>query len=131
MVPTLWIALEEMPLTVNGKLDRKALPEPDGTMLSTRTYIAPRNEIEEQLVTIWQKLLGVEKIGVHDNFFELGGHSLLATRLVSMINKELEIEVEIVDIFEFDCIEQLANYIGVISLNKIENEDEYVTTINI
>ncbi|WP_083629583.1 non-ribosomal peptide synthetase [Tenacibaculum agarivorans] len=131
MIPMIWVALDTIPLTSNGKLDRKALPEPDGTLLSTREYVAPRNEIEEQLVAIWQELLGVDKIGVYDNFFELGGHSLLATRLVSMVNKALDIKIEIVDIFEFDCIEQLANYIGVISLNKIEDEDEYVTTISL
>ncbi|SEB35185.1 amino acid adenylation domain-containing protein [Tenacibaculum sp. MAR_2009_124] len=131
MVPTIWIALDAMPLTSNGKLDRKSLPDPDGSMFSTREYVAPRTEIEEQLVAIWQELLGLEKVGVYDNFFELGGHSLLATRLISIVNKELDIKIEIVDIFEFDCIEQLANYIGVISLNKIEDEDEYVTTISL
>ncbi|CAL2107141.1 hypothetical protein T190115A13A_320001 [Tenacibaculum sp. 190524A02b] len=112
MVPTLWIELEEMPLTVNGKLDRKALPEPDGSMLSTKEYVAPRNETEEKLVTIWQKLLGVEEIGVYDDFFELGGHSLLATRLVSLTRKELGKEIAIRDIFEYNTISDLGLYIS-------------------
>ncbi|CAM1366015.1 amino acid adenylation domain-containing protein [Tenacibaculum xiamenense] len=108
MVPMLWIALEEMPLTANGKIDKKSLPEPDTSQLSTREYVAPRDEIEEQLVAIWQELLGVEKIGVNDDFFELGGHSLLATRLVSLIRKELEREIAIRDVFEYTTIASLA-----------------------
>ncbi|WP_035089086.1 non-ribosomal peptide synthetase, partial [Aquimarina muelleri] len=92
MVPTVWVEMEVMPLTNNGKLDKKALPEPDGSESSAKTYVAPESEIEVQLVEIWQDLLGLENIGIHDNFFELGGHSLLATRLVSKIRKELSIE---------------------------------------
>ncbi|WP_173965704.1 non-ribosomal peptide synthetase, partial [Flavobacterium collinsii] len=75
MIPMIWVELEEMPLTSNGKLDRKALPDPDSSDLSTKEYVAPRTETEQQLVQIWENLLGVEKVGVHDNFFELGGHS--------------------------------------------------------
>ncbi len=112
MVPTLWIALEEMPLTVNGKLDKKALPEIDGSVLSSKEYVAPRNETEEKLAIIWQKLLGIEKIGVYDDFFELGGHSLLATRLVSLIRKDLEKEIAIREVFEYTTIADLALYIS-------------------
>ncbi|WP_173964098.1 AMP-binding enzyme, partial [Flavobacterium collinsii] len=79
MVPMIWVELAELPLTSNGKLDRKALPDPDSSDLSTKEYVAPRTETEQQLAQIWENLLGVEKVGVHDNFFELGGHSLLAT----------------------------------------------------
>ena len=111
MVPTLWIELNEMPLTSNGKIDKKALPTPDGITMSTAIYVAPRNETEEQLVAIWQELLGIEKIGVHDNFFELGGHSLLATRMVSLIRKELEVEVAIRDIFEHITISSLGLHV--------------------
>ncbi|CAM1366010.1 non-ribosomal peptide synthase/polyketide synthase [Tenacibaculum xiamenense] len=112
MVPTLWVELEKMPLTVNGKLDKKALPGIDGSILSTKEYVAPRNETEEKLVEIWQQLLGIEKIGVYDDFFELGGHSLLATRLVSLIRKDLEKEIAIREIFEYTSIADLALYIA-------------------
>ncbi|CAL2088803.1 non-ribosomal peptide synthase/polyketide synthase [Tenacibaculum sp. 190524A02b] len=115
MVPALWVQLEEMPLTVNGKLNRKVLPEPDSSMLSTKEYVAPRNETEAQLVAIWQELLGVEKIGVHDDFFELGGHSLLATRMVSLIRKELEKEIAIREVFEYTTIENLSLYVKTLS----------------
>ncbi|MFC5044315.1 amino acid adenylation domain-containing protein [Aquimarina hainanensis] len=111
MVPMIWVFLEEMPLTNNGKLDKKALPDPDTASLSTITYVAARNEQEETLVTIWQDLLQVEKIGVHDNFFELGGHSLLATRLVSVLRKSLSLEVAIKDVFLYPTIADLGRYL--------------------
>ncbi|WP_126651527.1 non-ribosomal peptide synthetase [Chryseobacterium aureum] len=111
MVPRLWVELDEMPLTSNGKLDRKALPDIDSSALSTKAYIAPRTETEERLAVIWQELLGVEKVGIHDNFFELGGHSLLATRLVSMIRKELDVEVTIRDVFVHTTIGNLGSHL--------------------
>ncbi|WP_340203802.1 phosphopantetheine-binding protein, partial [Ascidiimonas sp. W6] len=101
------------------------------SLLSSQPYVAPRNLTEQTLVTIWQKLLGVEQIGVHDNFFELGGHSLLATRLVSMIRKELDMEISIKNIFQFNTIEELANSIRVISLNQLKNDKEQITIIKI
>ncbi|WP_164723270.1 non-ribosomal peptide synthetase [Chryseobacterium aureum] len=111
MVPRLWVELEAMPLTSNGKLDRKALPDIDSSALSAKTYVAPGTETEQRLAVIWQELLGVEKVGIHDNFFELGGHSLLATRLVSTIVKEFETEILIKDVFNFVNIGELATYI--------------------
>ncbi|WP_143569680.1 non-ribosomal peptide synthetase, partial [Tenacibaculum agarivorans] len=98
MVPLIWVELDAMPLTPSGKLDRKALPEPEGSLLSTKEYVAPRNETEEQLVSIWQDILGVEQIGIHDNFFELGGHSLLVVQLISRLQKS-GIHVAVKDIF--------------------------------
>ncbi|MDO5977225.1 non-ribosomal peptide synthetase/type I polyketide synthase, partial [Flavivirga jejuensis] len=112
MVPQLWIELTSMPLTSNGKLNRKALPEPDGSQLSKQEYVEPRDEIEAQLVDIWKALLGIEKIGVYDNFFELGGHSLLATRLVSMIRNKLAIEITIKSVFEHVTISELGVHIS-------------------
>ncbi|WP_262487635.1 non-ribosomal peptide synthetase [Flavobacterium tructae] len=112
MVPQLWVALDTMPLTDNGKLDKKALPDPDGSELSSKEYVAPRNETEEKLVAIWQNLLGVERVGIHDDFFELGGHSLLATRLVSMIRKELSKEIEIADVFAYTTISDLETHLS-------------------
>ena len=87
MIPTTWVELGEMPLTNNGKIDRKALPEPDNSGLSGSAYVAPRTETERQLAEIWQDLLGIEQVGVNDNFFELGGQSLMAIRLMARIKK--------------------------------------------
>ncbi|WP_222104900.1 non-ribosomal peptide synthetase, partial [Flavobacterium anhuiense] len=112
MVPMIWVELDQMPLTSNGKLDRKSLPEPESSDLSTKEYVAPRTEREEQLAAIWQNLLGIEKVGIHDNFFELGGHSLLATRLVSMVRKELSVELSIRDVFEYTSIEALSGHVS-------------------
>ncbi|MGG5292458.1 hypothetical protein, partial [Pseudomonas shirazensis] len=75
MVPTLFLHLEALPLSPNGKLDRKALPIPDTEALHNRVYEAPEGETETLLAAIWSELLGVERVGRHDNFFELGGHS--------------------------------------------------------
>ncbi|WP_313646174.1 amino acid adenylation domain-containing protein, partial [Pseudomonas sp.] len=85
MVPALFIHLEALPLSPNGKLDRKALPEPDAP--EARVYEAPQGETETLLADIWQELLGVEQVGRHDNFFELGGHSLLAVTLTSRLRQ--------------------------------------------
>ncbi|CAM1366294.1 amino acid adenylation domain-containing protein [Tenacibaculum xiamenense] len=124
MIPSIWVKMDEMPLTSNGKLDRKALPEPDRSDLSSKDYVAPRNETEEKLVAIWQELLEVEKIGVHDNFFELGGNSLLVTRLVSLISKEFKIEVMIKDIFSFVSIDELGTYLDYKKIKEKESSDK-------
>ncbi|RAJ29236.1 non-ribosomal peptide synthetase [Pedobacter cryoconitis] len=87
MVPAIWVSLAEMPLTVNGKINRKVLPEPDTHKLTDTAYAGPRNIIERKLAGIWQELLGIETIGIDDNFFELGGHSLITVRLLAQIRK--------------------------------------------
>ncbi len=94
MVPALFLHLEALPLSPNGKLDRKALPLPDTEALQSRVYEAPEGETETLLAAIWAELLGVERVGRHDNFFELGGHSLLAVTLTSRLREQgLEADV--------------------------------------
>ncbi|WP_259642358.1 condensation domain-containing protein, partial [Pseudomonas savastanoi] len=99
MVPTHFIVLDKMPLTANGKLDRKALPAPDASQLQA-AYIAPQGELEQQLAAIWADVLKVEQVGRSDNFFELGGHSLLATQVISRIRQQLDVELSLRDLFE-------------------------------
>ncbi|MFH6945822.1 non-ribosomal peptide synthase/polyketide synthase [Flavobacterium sp. FlaQc-49] len=125
MVPMIWVELDQMPLTSNGKLDKKALPDPDNSQLSSKEYVAPRTDTERQLVEIWQNLLGVEKVGVYDNFFELGGHSLLVTRLVSIIRDELSIEVPIQEIFKFSTVDELSSYLHYKIINFNDSIDEF------
>ncbi|MGB7604589.1 MAG: amino acid adenylation domain-containing protein, partial [Lutisporaceae bacterium] len=111
MIPSYFIQLDKLPLTANGKIDRKALPVPDGSIETGAEYIAATNEIEEKLISIWHEVLGVEKIGINDNFFELGGHSLKAIKIVSIIQKELMVEISVGDIFSNPTVRQLGDCI--------------------
>jgi amino acid adenylation domain-containing protein len=124
MIPKLYMQLESIPLTINGKVDKKALPAIDDSAYQTVEYIAPSSPTETQLVEIWQELLGVEKVGVLDNFFELGGHSLLAVRMVSRINKDLDMKLDIRTMFEMTNISLLASHID---LKKSNVKDETKT----
>jgi len=111
MVPSLLMELDKIPLTANGKIDRKALPDPEASALLTNEYIAPRNETEASIAGIWQELLGVEQVGIHDNFFELGGNSLLVMRMVALMRSRLQIEVPIRTIFSQASIAQLSDWL--------------------
>ena len=86
MVPAIWVELEHIPLTANGKTDRKALPDPELATI-TKTYAAPRNAIEQALAETWQELLGIDQVGIYDNFFELGGDSILTIQVVSRMRR--------------------------------------------
>ncbi len=119
MVPKLYMQLESFSLTANGKIDRKRLPELKEEDYITTSYIAPETEKEIQLATIWQELLGVEKIGVLDNFFELGGHSLLAIRLTSYIKSEFKVVVSVRDIFATPTIKSLVDTIKNATISNI------------
>ncbi|QHF44605.1 non-ribosomal peptide synthetase [Pseudomonas sp. S35] len=99
MVPVAFMKLDALPLTTNGKLDRKALPVPDMAAVFTREYAAPEGEIESSLAQIWADVLQVERVGRHDHFFELGGHSLLAMRMVSQVRQRLGVELLLGDLF--------------------------------
>ncbi|WP_272944100.1 AMP-binding protein, partial [Xanthomonas maliensis] len=99
MVPAAYVQLEALPLTLNGKLDRRALPAPDANALAVAAYDPPQGELEIQLAALWRDLLGVEQVGRHDNFFALGGHSLLGVRLISRIRSELGLELPLAALF--------------------------------
>ena len=100
MVPAHYVQLAELPLTTNGKVDRKRLPAADGNgMLTATEYVAPRNGTEEKLVAIWQEILGKDRIGIRDNFFDLGGHSLSAIRLSGYLHKEFSVKADLKDLF--------------------------------
>jgi len=111
MVPALWVSLESIPLTSNGKVNRKALPDPDASELLSNEYLAPANEIEFTLAAAWKDMLKVDRVGVNDNFFELGGHSLNAIRLTSRLHKLLNIKIDISAIFSNPTIRQLGKAI--------------------
>ncbi len=100
MVPTVYVVLEALPLSANGKVDRKALPEPGEDALQRAAYMAPRTDTEATLCTLWADVLGLQQVGIHDNFFDLGGHSLLATRLISQVRQRLNCELPLRALFE-------------------------------
>lgn len=114
MIPTYFIPLNELPLTSNGKLDKKALPAAMDLLENNANYVEPRNEIEAKLVTIWSEILEKEKIGIRDNFFDLGGHSLKATRVLSKIQEEFDVKIDLKNLFIDPTIEHLSNYIDTV-----------------
>ncbi|KAA1244363.1 amino acid adenylation domain-containing protein, partial [Mycobacterium simiae] len=116
MVPTAITILESLPLTINGKLDRQALPTPEFS--SGTTYRAPRDHHEQVLTTLFSEILGLTQVGIDDSFFDLGGHSLSATRLAVRIRAELNIEIPIRTIFEIPTVAGLANQIKTNNGNK-------------
>ncbi|PNQ87653.1 non-ribosomal peptide synthetase, partial [Paenibacillus polymyxa] len=107
MIPTYFIQLDHIPMTPNGKMDRKSLPAPSASSLVSNIYEAPANDTEMKLAQIWEDVLGIERVGVQDNFFELGGHSLKAISLVSKMHQALEVDIRVRDIFEGPTIREL------------------------
>ncbi|HEV2886148.1 MAG TPA: condensation domain-containing protein, partial [Jatrophihabitans sp.] len=106
LVPTRWVLLERLPLTVNGKLDRRALPAPART--DATDYQAPRTETEARLAAIWAEVLHRDRVGIGDDFFALGGHSLLATRLVATINQRMPAQLSLRSLFQHPILADLA-----------------------
>nr|WP_265415078.1 phosphopantetheine-binding protein [Tumebacillus algifaecis] len=104
MVPSLFVLLDEFPLTANGKIDRGALPAPDRGRAVGAEYVAPASELEQQVTAIWQEVLGVDQIGVHDNFFDLGGHSLLMVQVHERLQAQMQREFSVVEMFKYPTV---------------------------
>jgi len=112
MVPSNFVLLDTMPLSSNGKVNRKALPAPDQSRLEDRgTYVAPRRPEEELLASIWSDVLRIERVGIRDDFFDLGGHSLNATQVVSRVREAFKVEMPLRTLFESPTVESLARAI--------------------
>ena len=124
MVPAHFMLLDEMPLTPNGKVDRKALPMP--TWQASNTYEPPRNQLEEMLTSLWAETLGLTLVGIRDNFFEIGGDSISATRILNHIQKNLSIEVPLGVLFKASTIADLSDY-----LSKSEDWDPLISMLPI
>ncbi|QED47025.1 non-ribosomal peptide synthetase [Cytobacillus dafuensis] len=110
MIPSYFIVLDKLPVTSNGKLDRKALPEPDSSIDLGQQYVPPKNKTEEILVSIWEELLGIEKIGTHDNFFALGGDSIKAIQAAARLDK-YHLKMEINDLFKYPTISAISAHV--------------------
>jgi amino acid adenylation domain-containing protein len=112
MVPSIFMILEQMPLTPNGKIDRQRLPAPPSARNALEeTYTPPRNQVEKTLAQIWAEVLDLDRVGVDDNFFSIGGHSLLATRAMSRIHSSFQIDLPLRRLFELPTIAELAEAI--------------------
>ncbi|MBG9799437.1 non-ribosomal peptide synthetase [Brevibacillus laterosporus] len=109
MVPSYFIELDSLPLTSNGKVDKRALPEPESQAL--QAYTMPENETEEKLVQLFQEVMDVELVGTQDSFYELGGHSLKAMMLVSRIHKDFGVKVPLKEVFSRPTVKELAAYL--------------------
>lgn len=112
MIPSAILKLDALPLTTNGKVDRRALPVPDEVRPAAGPVVAPRSDVEQRLASIWQDLLGIPRVGVHDNFFDLGGHSLLLMRLHERIRDAFSSDLTMIDIFARPTISDLAMFLS-------------------
>jgi acyl carrier protein len=132
MIPAYFVQMETMPLTTNGKINKKLLPNPDGLGFSGGVeYVAPESELEVKLVKIWEEVLQRENIGLLDNFFDLGMDSLKTMRLVTLIHQKLNIDLKIADILENTNIQEISKKIVLLENNaKLELENKSVTFKN-
>ena len=123
MVPTHFMFLDQMPLTPNGKLDRKGLPEPDASLMQQH-YVAPQTELEQQIAAIWAEILHLPRVGLDDNFFEVGGHSLLAIQITSRVQAELGLEVPLVEVFQTETLRAYAQAAATFRAGSAEDFDD-------
>jgi aryl carrier-like protein len=114
MVPEAFVLLDALPLTANGKLDRKALPTPHAAPVAA-PFVAPRSGTEAVLAQLWAELLQVERIGVHDDFFDLGGKSLVAMRMIGRLREAFGVDVPLRNLFEHPTVAGLAGVIDALS----------------
>jgi len=114
MLPTAYVQLKRIPLTPNGKIDRKSLPEPDKD-IREQEYVGPQDATQETLCRLWQEVLRRERVGIHDNFFMIGGHSLLAVQIISRIKSAFAIEMPLSVIFVAPTVARMAKEIAALS----------------
>ncbi|NEQ40109.1 MAG: amino acid adenylation domain-containing protein [Okeania sp. SIO3I5] len=123
MLPNGYVMLSEFPLTPNGKVDRKKLPNPDISNLSQTEYVAPKSETEQQIAEVWQDVLQLEKVGIYDNFFEIGGNSLLLIKVSAKLQKILKIQLQVVDLLKYPTIYILSQYIKGESISNNDSKE--------
>jgi hypothetical protein len=133
MVPQVFVVLDELPLTANGKVDRRALPAPEQSRPELGVgYVAPRTEAERSIAAIWQELLHLDEVGVNDNFFDLGGHSLLLAQVHSRLQQMYKPDLALIDLFRYPTLYTLAkNLEGEADKQSTDQqEDELAETLN-
>jgi len=110
MIPAIFVTMEKFPLTANGKVDKKALPEPEISG-SERKVVRPGTDLERKLAQIWKEILHVDDVSIHDSFFDMGGHSLSIIQVQGKIREQMDIEIDVVDIFKYPTIHSLAQHL--------------------
>jgi acyl carrier protein len=124
MVPSEFVFIDRLPLTQNGKLDRKSLPLPDHRRPELeQCFAAPRTPVEKLLADIWAEVLKVEKVGLHNNFFDLGGHSLLASQVMSRVRRAFQVNVPLRTLFEKPTLGELAAVIAGQKAIELDGEE--------
>ena len=124
MVPSAFMVLDDVPKTENGKLDRKALPAPDGARPDLgQSYVAPDGPVEEALAGIWADILRVDRVGAEDDFFDLGGHSLLALKMLARLHEELGVTIPLAQLFDASTVRDLAQRVTVSLLGETQDDD--------
>jgi amino acid adenylation domain-containing protein len=123
MVPAAFVTLDALPLTLSGKLDRRALPVPDGDAVAHRAYEPPEGEIEQNLAAIWGEVLKLEQVGRHDDFFDLGGHSLLAVQVMSRIREVFNVELPLSTAFQATELAALAEAVYTLQVARYQTDD--------
>ncbi|NEQ77288.1 MAG: amino acid adenylation domain-containing protein [Okeania sp. SIO2C9] len=122
MIPAAFVFLEAIPLTPNGKVNRRCLPVPDTSNLLPKTsFVAPRNSVELQLAHIWSEILGVSPVGIHNNFIELGGDSLLATKIIGLVRDRFGVELPLNRLFEYPTVAELAKIVTQVAQEERSN----------
>lgn len=124
MIPQVYIPIDKIPLTPNGKIDRRALPKPEAADYLTTPYVAPRSKLEQQIAEIWAEVLNAKRVGINDNFFESGGHSLLATKLLTRIRDNFDIELPLKVVFDSPSVARLSELISAITNNNTNCADD-------
>jgi acyl carrier protein len=118
MVPSAWMVLRQMPTTRNGKVDRQALPNPQGRPEEMGEYVVPSSETEQVLAGLWAELLQVDRVGAADNFFELGGHSLHGVKLVAKVLERFGVELSAIAVFQHPTVQQMAALVSARRLSQ-------------
>ncbi|OXA98969.1 hypothetical protein B0A72_22935, partial [Flavobacterium pectinovorum] len=131
MVPGFFVELESIPLTTNGKIDRKALPNVTGRDLIRKAFLAARNETEHKLTVIFQEVLGIDNVGISDNFFEMGGHSLMVGQVLNKMHQNLNMQISFKDFFAYPTIEGIVKNLSrkdYIPIPKAAEQESYPLT---
>ncbi|WP_181280580.1 non-ribosomal peptide synthetase [Aphanothece hegewaldii] len=127
MIPSIYLLIEALPLTANGKVDRKLLPKPDISFSPQTIFVEPKTELEKAITEIWSKSLNLDKIGIYDNFFDLGGNSFLATQVLAQIRHTFQVELTIRQFFEMPKVSELVTWL---EKNKQQQEIEIIEKVN-